>query len=174
MNDPADGTTSGSKVDTKIIVMDEGTSSRKSCAPQEVWDETPIGRNLRVMSDKLQMSTMVATNVGNISRETCFHEIIPSIFSVTTIVFEQHRKEALGIGEKIQQQILGILFEQLLEYSDRFAKLFRMIELNGFDPSPLRTQMDNLITHINMYQELHNDFSGKLIESTLFTRLAAI
>ncbi|KAL3499965.1 hypothetical protein ACH5RR_039058 [Cinchona calisaya] len=39
--------------------------------------------------------------------------------SVTTIMSEQHYKAALGIGERIQRQILGTSFWRLLEYSDR-------------------------------------------------------
>ncbi|KAL3499811.1 hypothetical protein ACH5RR_038904 [Cinchona calisaya] len=75
--------------------------------------------------------------------------IAASIFSVTIITSEQHRKAALDIGKRIQQQILGTSFERLLEHSDRFAELFRVIELNGFDPSPLHTRVKNLMTHIS-------------------------
>ncbi|KAL3535109.1 hypothetical protein ACH5RR_003570 [Cinchona calisaya] len=99
---------------------------------------------------------------------------MPFIFSVTSIASEQHLKTDLGIGEKIQQQILGTSFERLLEYSDRFAKLFRVVELDAFDPSPLHTRVENLMTHISKYHELHNNFSEKLIETALSTRLAAI
>ncbi|KAL3504132.1 hypothetical protein ACH5RR_033973 [Cinchona calisaya] len=98
----------------------------------------------------------------------------PSTFSVTTVVSEQHRRVALGIGERIWQQILGISFDRLLEYSDKFGKLFSVIELYGFDPSPLHTKVENLFTHISKYQELHNNFSGKLTGTALFTHLAAI
>ncbi|KAL3519107.1 hypothetical protein ACH5RR_021696 [Cinchona calisaya] len=63
-----------------------------------------------------------------------------SIFSVTTIVSEQHRKATL----------------------DRF------------DPSLLRTRVENLMTHISKYQELLKNFSGKLTETALSTCLAAI
>ncbi|KAL3522971.1 hypothetical protein ACH5RR_015805 [Cinchona calisaya] len=100
--------------------------------------------------------------------------IAASIFSITAITSEQHRKAALGIGERIQQQILETLFERLLEYSDRFARLFRVIELDRLDPSPLRTRFKNLLTHISKYQELHNNFSVNLIETALSTHLTTI
>ncbi|KAL3507148.1 hypothetical protein ACH5RR_032530 [Cinchona calisaya] len=46
------------------------------------------------------------------------------VLSVGAIASEQHDKVALGIGDKIQQQISGTSFEQLLKYSEKFAKLF--------------------------------------------------
>ncbi|KAL3522537.1 hypothetical protein ACH5RR_015371 [Cinchona calisaya] len=41
VNDPADASVVGSKVDAEAIAMDEGTSSQKRCTRQEFQDETP-------------------------------------------------------------------------------------------------------------------------------------
>ncbi|KAL3524576.1 hypothetical protein ACH5RR_012948 [Cinchona calisaya] len=53
------------------------------------------------------------------------HELAaPSIFNVSAIAFEQHRKATLSIGERIQQRILGTSFVRLLEYSDGLLSCF--------------------------------------------------
>ncbi|KAL3527951.1 hypothetical protein ACH5RR_012607 [Cinchona calisaya] len=59
VNDPTSGSVIGSKVNVEAITMDEGTSSRKRCALQEVQDETPTnGHPSGCPSQQLQLDEM--------------------------------------------------------------------------------------------------------------------
>ncbi|KAL3522746.1 hypothetical protein ACH5RR_015580 [Cinchona calisaya] len=186
------------------IAMDEGTSSRKRYARQEVQDETPTDDHrsghlsqqpqLDEMSDEtplLQRSRclkkkfandnfswrphnivgsessdntisgpnqfeLVAHNPGKPSDVTSFSnmekrllvmptmpvlaqpvlcaQIAPSIFSVIAIASEQHCKAALGIGERIQQQILGTSFDLEERRVELVKELDQLeVEMQGAD-----------------------------------------
>ncbi|KAL3528151.1 hypothetical protein ACH5RR_012807 [Cinchona calisaya] len=140
----------------KKFASDELSTSTGDHDRNKYWKHIPIDRRHKLDGPESSDNTisgpsqfeLVACNLGK-----------PSDLTPLSIV--DKRLPAMPTIPVLAQPIL-------------FVKLFRVIKLDGFNPSPLCTRVENFMTHINKYQELHKNFSKKLTETALSTRLAAI
>ncbi|KAL3513689.1 hypothetical protein ACH5RR_026406 [Cinchona calisaya] len=98
--------------------MDGSTSSDNTISGPNQFEL--VACNLGKHSDLIPFSNVekklpVMPTTPILAQPVSFASIVASIFSVIAITSEQHRKTALGIGERIQQRILGASFERLFE-----------------------------------------------------------
>ncbi|KAL3509998.1 hypothetical protein ACH5RR_029399 [Cinchona calisaya] len=158
-----DASVLGSKVDAEAIAMDEGTSSQKRCARQEVQGETPI-------DDHPSGHPSQQPQLDEMSNET------PRFKDQEDATLDGLTRSDNSISGPSQFELVARNEGKAsdLTHFQMFAMLFRAIDLDGFNSSLLRTRVENLMTHISKYHELHNNFSRKLTETTLSMRLAAI
>ncbi|KAL3533620.1 hypothetical protein ACH5RR_007141 [Cinchona calisaya] len=182
--------------------MDESTSSQKRCAPQEVQDETPTDDHpsghlsqqpqLDEMSDETLLIQRFATegatlngpksSDNTISGRSQFEFVVRNLgkpsdltpFSNAEKWFPMMPTMPILAQPILHEPTAPSIFSLTAIAPEQYHKAALMIELDGFDYSLLRTRVENIMTHISKYQELHNNFFGKLTETTFSMHLTVV